>query len=381
MNDRCFINVTNENNLIKVNIDSRLIESFKRVMLKLQYYLNEHDLSLEVNYEEYLNKYLLSESKEKLSIIVDELDYSIGGDYSSNEKRIRINEDVLNNHIEELDHVLCHEFIHFLIHHHSDILYGSNFMGQLFIDEAFTELLAREVIPSKNIYYGALPNIMNFYNKLVGNNINYSYLFSHKLQDLMRSGYFPKTFIIHGDNCMQKYKDGEYKDDNYQYDSEYLGMQRDIINQFCNFEITNFTDLKVFLEILGNRPALDEEWVTNFIFEHIKPYMDSLPEEKYNYLFEYISLYNSLLKYNQRDVCEIVLGEHLLLFDGNNIEGLNNDITYSFVISGNKSLLQLKDKKGNSINFDYQNADIFERKKTIKQRIEELNKTFLSKSL
>ena len=109
--------------------------------------------------------------------------------------------------------------------------------------------------------------------------------------------------------------------------------------------------------------------------------MDSLPEEKYNYLYEYISLYNSLLKYNQRDVCEIVLGEHLLLFDGNNIEGLNNDITYSFVISGNKSLLQLKDKKGNSINFDYQNADIFERKKTIKQRIEELNKTFLSKSL
>ena len=163
MEDKSFLEVVSDENIKKIDIDNLLVSAFKNMIIELQNYFNKEGYTKEINYKDFLEEYLLSDSNRKLKIIVTGLlPETVGGDYSSSKCEIRINKDVLNESSETIEHILCHEFIHFLVHHEKDILNGDRLGGETFIDEGYTEQLARMIIPNDSDYYGPIPNILEF---------------------------------------------------------------------------------------------------------------------------------------------------------------------------------------------------------------------------
>ena len=59
MRKQVFLELTKEENLKKLNIDPRLVDSFKRVMIKIQQYFDSHGYSEKVDFETIINDYLL----------------------------------------------------------------------------------------------------------------------------------------------------------------------------------------------------------------------------------------------------------------------------------------------------------------------------------
>ena len=60
MGKQVFLELTTEENLKKLNIDPRLVDSFKRVMSKIQVYFDSHGYSDKIDFETIVNDYLLS---------------------------------------------------------------------------------------------------------------------------------------------------------------------------------------------------------------------------------------------------------------------------------------------------------------------------------
>ena len=166
MGKQVFLELTTEENLRKLNIDPRLVDSFKRVMAKVQQYFDSHGYSDKIDFETIVNDYLLPketvdreairhseefikelndarENQKQLEAIVsitldpieeekflDEYikrNYNIGlsfeveskekvemhsGIYKDKLKTIGIKESALIS--DRLDQILCHEFVHFL---------------------------------------------------------------------------------------------------------------------------------------------------------------------------------------------------------------------------------------------------------------------------
>ena len=376
MEDKSFINICSDENLQKINIDPRLVEAFKGAMYKIQKYFNEHGFSSKINFEEYLRMFLLEDSDEKLSIVVGDLPSSVGGEYNYYASNIVINTLAVIENPEELEHIICHEFIHFLVHHSVERMNGDKWGGEKFLDEAITELLAREICPSGGVYYGPLPNMLRFFNGITNSRENFEHFLDHQLQDLIRAGFYPNALRRHGDRCLEKYENGDYNDDMWQYDSEYLAMQRELIEEKVVANISSFADLKNLMELLAERPALDEEWITDFVLSNCEELINSYdnPEEARALITEYVMLKNSLLKYGGRDVCEVIVGDHVLYCDEETMYGVTDDIKYYYIIENGKSLLEFSDKKGHVVKFDYENIDIKARRKNIESRIEEIEK-------
>jgi hypothetical protein len=380
MENTSFIDFCNDDYISKMNIDPRLVDALKNVLKKIQVYFNNNGYSNIENYQEYLMNYLVLDSEYKLNIGIEELNTSIGGYYNFYNRQLSINSDVINNHPEELEHVLCHEFIHFLVHHSIDLMYGDRWVGEDFIDEGYTELLAREICPSNGIYYGPIPNLLDFYNKVTGTKNNFQMFLSHQLPDLMIKSHYPHMFTMHGSKALNNYENGEYYGNMWQQDSEYLETQRSIINDRLEVDINSFDDLKNLITLLNCRPALDGEWITSYIVDKCGTLISSYDneEEATNLIVEYINLYNSLKKYDGKDICEIIVGSHILVCDGETISGIDDDIEYYYTYSNGKQILRFHDKEGNTTDFDYINVDVTERNKVIYNRIEEIEQVLSS---
>ena len=115
MEDKSFINLISEENLSKINIDPRIVDSFKRVMKKIQVYFNANGYTSERNYQEYFNEYLLNtDSSKNLSFFINDEPGKIGAAGFYNYVSICIDESLIGKN-EKLDATLCHEFIHFLV--------------------------------------------------------------------------------------------------------------------------------------------------------------------------------------------------------------------------------------------------------------------------
>ena len=117
MEDKSFINLLTEENLAKINIDPRLVDSFKRVMKKMQVYFNSNGYTSERDYQAFFYEYLLNPDNTKnLSLFLNDEPSKIGADgfYTNDGKRICIDESNSRKD-ENLDSTLCHEFIHFLV--------------------------------------------------------------------------------------------------------------------------------------------------------------------------------------------------------------------------------------------------------------------------
>ena len=119
--DTSFIDLIRPENLSKINIDNRLIEAFKAAMIRIQEYFNKN-IPEGKDYSEFFNEFLFQESERQLKIIVsDELNEGVAGAYSSSKCFIAVRNDYVNIDTISLAHIICHEFIHFMAHHKSDI--------------------------------------------------------------------------------------------------------------------------------------------------------------------------------------------------------------------------------------------------------------------
>ena len=73
MEDKSFINLLTEENLAKINIDPRLVDSFKRVMKKMQVYFNSNGYTSERDYQAFFYEYLLNPDNTKnLSLFLND---------------------------------------------------------------------------------------------------------------------------------------------------------------------------------------------------------------------------------------------------------------------------------------------------------------------
>ena len=62
--DTSFIDLTKDEILSRIDINSKLIESFKEAMQKLQEYFNEHNYTRERDYSKFLERFLLFSDKK-----------------------------------------------------------------------------------------------------------------------------------------------------------------------------------------------------------------------------------------------------------------------------------------------------------------------------
>lgn len=220
MGKQVFLELTTEENLKRLNIDPRLVDSFKRVVPKVQEYFDSHGYSEKVDFETIINDYLLpkeivdreavrrspefikvlNDAREKqkqleaisvikidpieeetfldeyikknydvgLSFVVDsdEKDIMHNGIYKDNLKTIEIRKSILSS--TRLDEVLCHEFMHFLT------MCGKEKLGSVeqtmppAIYEPLTEMLASDVLGIQPDSYKTYRELMGYVNSLCG---------------------------------------------------------------------------------------------------------------------------------------------------------------------------------------------------------------------
>ena len=73
MEDTSFLSFTEDSIIDKIDIDPRLIDSFKRVMKKIQEYFNANGYTSQRNYKEYLERFLLNSGEQNMRFYVNKI--------------------------------------------------------------------------------------------------------------------------------------------------------------------------------------------------------------------------------------------------------------------------------------------------------------------
>lgn len=266
MEDRSFINLCRDDMIARLDIDPRIVDVFKNVMKKMQAYFNANGYTSERDYGKFFETYLLD---KKFRIAFETtLNPIVGGFYSQSKNKIVINEKRINSNSSYIEKILCHEFIHFLVHglkKDSDKVYDK--VGA-FIDEALTDSLACQMYHISSGYVSQV-SMLEFANILSGNFNNYS------------------TFLKGGVDaryCSSDWLNFENESNRYQKDFDdagvidlvdaihnrnYINAQRCLINLFIlkNNKNLNINDYCSAIEMLESRPAPDRNYISNVIMQ------------------------------------------------------------------------------------------------------------------
>lgn len=271
MEDASFLYFTQDDIIKKIDIDPRLVDSFKRVMAKLQDYFNANGYTSQRDYKEYIEKYLLNSANKNMRFYIDKIDRKgVGGFYAGGVKfggernEICINENKLKQNPEVLDSTLCHEFIHFLVMHglekgkaEEDIIYGG------FINESLTEMLTQQMYPNSNAYDAQVA--MQKYANLVSGKSNN---FSRFLQGFVDARYSSSDWENYRSytNAFQSdfSKEGYINLREAQDNSNFVNAQRRLISLFIrptgNKNINEYIDA---INKLLDRPVADTDYINN----------------------------------------------------------------------------------------------------------------------
>ena len=359
MEDKSFINLLTEENLAKINIDPRLVDSFKRVMKKLQVYFNSNGYTSERDYQAFFNEYLLNPDNTKnLSLFLNDEPSKIGagGFYTNDGKRICIDESNSRKD-ENLDSTLCHEFIHFLVmrgiinEQYADpqIRFGG------FINEALTEMLNRQMYPNSGAYEPQV-SMMGFANLLSNNVNNYSMFLRGNIDAKGYGASAWNNFVANAKAYQSKWKGKPFLMADARKDELYINAQRELIKSKISVHlIKSFSDYTEKIDILMQRPAPDLEYMETF-FENMdinllnnlglrNPELSSILKQK---LQEYREISSSYAKYGNKDIYEFeILGRKIGIDKDRNLYGANglpyqatwnpNTGTYEFK-TGNESV-------------------------------------------
>lgn len=376
--DNSFIELIKDENINRINIDPRLIASFKRVMHKIQEYFNANGYSGERDYTIFFEKYLLD---GKFSIQLNDEPSKIGaaGFYSKNENRICIDIGYIDD--EQLDSILCHEFIHFLVMHGlkfgkcaTEIYQGG------FINEALTEMLTQQIYPNSKAYIPQV-TMLKYVNELAGKVNNYSLFLKGYIDG---QGYGPswRNFTNYVEEYQDKFKNIGFKLSEAMNDQNYIAGQWEVTNSFITLNsIKSIEDYIEKFKILTKRPVLDFDKFNKKINEMINALIANLGLKnhlEYSFLRKkLIQLSNDLLElseYDGIDIYSFVLGDYK--FDITESGNILNMIPGVQITKTNYSSVVNIKYKGEEINIDLTKIDFRARKKKLQNRIKAISSYF-----
>lgn len=376
--DNSFIKLTSEENINKINIDPRLVDSFKRVMHKIQEYFNANGYSNQRDYVKYFEEYLL-DSNFSIQLNEEPSKYGFSGFYDKQEERICIDIKYIND--EQLDSILCHEFIHFLVMH--GLKFGECateiYIGG-FINEALTEMLTQQIYPNSKAYEPQV-TMLKYVNELAGKVNNYS-LFLKGYIDGHGYGASWRNFINYVETYQKKFKDKGFRMSEAITDEDYIAGQWEITNSFINESlIKSIDDYIEKICLLINRPVLDYKKFNRKVNQMIKGLIDNLGLKnafEYEFLIKkLILLSNNLLdlqKYESKDVYTFILMDYefAIAKDGK----ILNMAPGSQVTRNNYSNIVNIKYKGEEVNIDLSKVDFSARRKKIQSNIKIISHYF-----
>lgn len=353
MDDKSFINLLTEENLAKINIDPRLVDSFKRVMKKMQVYFNSNGYTSERDYQAFFNEYLLNPDNTKnLSFFLNDEPSKRGaaGFYTNDGKGIYIDESNSRKD-ENLDSTLCHEFIHFLVmrgiinEQYADpqIRFGG------FINEALTEMLNRQMYPNSGAYEPQV-SMMQFANLLSNNVNNYSMFLRGNIDAKGYGATAWNSFVANATAYQAKWKGKSFLMVDARKDELYIKAQRELINSKISVHlIKSFSEYTEKIDILMQRPAPDLAYMETF-FERMdiqllnnlglrNPELSSILKQK---LQEYREISSSYAKYGNKDIYEFeILGRKIGIDKDRNLYGANG-LPYQATWNPNTGIYEFK---------------------------------------
>ena len=384
MKDKSFLNLITDENMSKINIDPRLIESFKRVMNTIQEYFNANGYTEQRDYQAFFNEYLLNPDNSKnLSILmVDEIQKGTFGYYTSDGKKICINSSIEKNDWS-LDATLCHEFIHFLVMRG---LINNNLSEAVirnggFINEALTEMLTKQMYPYSNSYEPQV-QMMKFANLLCNKVNNYSLFLKGEIDAKGYGASAWNNFVTSVERYQKKWANNPVNIYGAINNELYIEAQRNIIeSKIQQHLISSFDEYTSKLNILMQRPSPDNIYIRNFINKmddflisnlglKDTPIVDNLK----NKLKEYRKIIENLNTYENNDIYEFNIGGRKIAIDKN--RKLYNYIgSYSATWNANTGIYLLE-IGNNKIELDMNNIDFKKWKNKELEKQKEIAKYF-----
>lgn len=386
--DKSFIDLLTEENLSKIDIDPRLVDSFKRVTDKLQTYFNANGYTSQRDYKKFFEEYLFKDMDSKLRIRVSDEPSKIGaaGLYRHNQgiTEIHIDETYLNDE-EYLDQVFCHEFIHFLAMRELDSVEypDPEIKNGGFINEALTEMLTQQIYPNSNSYQPQV-NMLKFANLLTGNVNNYS-LFLRGKVDCKGGASAWNNFYASANAYQRSWADKGFLMRDAINDSNYISAQRCIIQaNISSHLISSFSDYRKWVSILQQRPVPDNDFIDKLFTDMDRSLVsnlglknENLKDIMYRQLSDYRQISSALSMYDGKDVYEFEIAGHKVAIDKDrNLYGMG---IYSSSWDPSTGIFKLKVGDEN-LELDINTIDFTKRKKELLEKQQTIPKYFSSTS-
>ncbi len=257
--------------LEQIDIDERLIPYFINVMKKLHQYFSANDYLGIKDYKEYIEKYLLSEEKsKKFKFEVSDEPSKIGaaGFYVREENRICVDISYINAETQYIEHILCHEIIHFLVMQEIKNIIPT------FVNEALTEMLTRQIYPNDGFKsYEPQVKMLEFVNLLTGNVNNYKLFLSGGIDSYVSSPQW-YNFFKYTKEYTEKFSEKGYSMITASKDESYINAQRKMIQlALVNIDKHSFYELKNLIEKILCSPVKDEEYIDKEIKSAIRSFI------------------------------------------------------------------------------------------------------------
>lgn len=380
MEDKSFINLISEENLSKINIDPRIVDSFKRVMKKIQVYFNANGYTSERNYQEYFNEYLLNtDSSKNLSFFINDEPGKIGAAGFYNYVSICIDESLIGKN-EKLDATLCHEFIHFLVMKgiFNDLEANKEIRFGGFINEALTEMLTRQMYPNGWAYEPQI-RMMKFANLLSNNVNNYSLFLRGRIDAKGYGGSSWNNFVFNTKAYHEKWKKKGFRMKEASVDELYIEAQRKLIeSKISVHHISSFNDYVEKINILMERPAPDNEYISKFIESMDKFLITNLglKNQQLSFILEKkLQEYRECIKYGNAEVYEFeIAGSKIAIDKDRKIYGTTE---LGYVTFWDPGLGVYEIKYGNEVvKIDMNKIDFENCKKMLEERQQQIAKYF-----
>lgn len=386
--DKSFIDLLTEENLSKIDIDPRLVDSFKRVTDKLQTYFNANGYTSQRDYKKFFEEYLFKDMDSKLRIRVSDEPSKIGaaGFYIHNQgiTEIHIDETYLNDE-EYLDQVFCHEFIHFLVMRGLDSVEypDPEIKNGGFINEALTEMLTQQIYPNSNAYQPQV-NMLKFANLLTGNVNNYS-LFLRGKVDCKGGASAWNNFFASANAYQRSCVDKKFLMKDAINDSNYISAQRCIIQaNISSHLISSFSDYRKWVSILQQRPVPDNDFIDKLFTDMDRSLVsnlglknENLKDIMYRQLSDYRQISSALSMYDGKDVYEFEIAGHKVAIDKDrNLYGMG---IYSSSWDPSTGIFKLTVGDEN-LELDINTIDFTKRKKELLEKQQTIPKYFSSTS-
>lgn len=391
MNESHFTNLMKDEKFSRINIDSRLVDSFKRVLEKLQTYFDANGYTSQRDYENFFEEYLLKDMDSKLKIVVSNEPSKIGaaGLYRHRQgiTEIHIDEIYLKNE-EVLDSIFCHEFIHFLaMRGLDDMEYPDpEIKNGGFINEALTEMLTQQIYPNSNAYQPQV-DMLKFANLLTGNVNNYSRFLRGKVD--CKGGASSWNNFFAAANAYQKaWRDKGFVMSQAIDDPDYINAQQYIIRaNISPHLVSSFEDYKKWVSILQQRPAPDNEFINKLFMDMDRNLIsnlglnnEKLKDMMYQQLLEYRQISSAIEMYDGKDVYEFEIAGHKVAIDKDrNLYGRTALGGYSSSWNPNTGIWELKVGSEN-VKLDINTIDFGKRKRDLLEREQTIPKYFSSTS-